>query len=146
MLQLFKNCLLITFELLQSLLKKVVYCIDVLSGFSGQTTPFCPSTLAAWNHNEVFSVDSSWVFDSLLSSAPGWRKPPWDIPWVRKQGKRGRVSEEEKRRAKRKCLNSSSINKSPPCLINNVHFPVWEKKLSEIKGKVMINSNKSSKS
>lgn len=45
---------------------------------------FCPSFAmlgAKPDHREPL-LDSSWDFDRLLSSMGGWRKPPWDIPWV----------------------------------------------------------------
>lgn len=75
-------------NLLYSLLEKVFYCTDFFSAFPGQYS-FAPPMLAASHHAIVFIVDSSWVFDRLLSSATGWRKPPRDVPWVRKQGGKG---------------------------------------------------------
>lgn len=82
--------------------RKSFSCIDVLSAFPGLDS-FAPPMLAAWHHTRVFRVDSSRVLDRLLSSAPGWREPPWDVPWVRKQGRRGGgVLEKDERRVQRK--------------------------------------------
>lgn len=109
----------------------VVYCIDVLR--VSRDRWFLPR----WQHRNpivVFSVDSSWVFDRLLSSVPGWRKPPWNVPWVRKCGEKRLSGGGREKESKKEVFATNAagillfINKSSQQLICKIHFPVWKKK------------------